>query len=64
MDESLKLKGMDREMVELLVSEELGKFMKKVSLAVIEGFSGNKLTLPETRPTARKIIAIVKEHSV
>lgn len=64
MDESLELKKLDREVVVLLVAKELNKLSQESALNTIESMSTKKYHLPDSKAWARKIIAIVKEHSV
>jgi hypothetical protein len=65
MDDSLEIKKLDREMVVLLVEGELLKLSKEASVSAVESMGSNKkFVIPDTKACARRIISIVKEHSV
>ena len=64
MDESLELKKMDRIIVELLVAKELTKLAQEAAVSTIESMATKKFTVPDTKAWARRVISIVKEHSV
>jgi len=64
MDESLEIKKLDRQMVELIVAKELNKLAQEAALEAMECFKTGKYVAPDSRGWARKIIAIVKEHSL
>jgi len=59
----LEIKKLDRQMVELLVAKELVKLSKEAAIMALEAVSSGKFKTPDTDAWARKIIAIVKEHS-
>jgi hypothetical protein len=63
MDESLEIKKLDRKNVELLVSKELLKLSEKVALAALDSLGTGKYTNPDLGPWARRIIAVINEHS-
>lgn len=65
MDDQLKLKQIDRRTVELLVAKQLTLLSQEAFIKTVESaFGDKKFTCPDTEAWARKIIAIVKEHSV
>jgi hypothetical protein len=64
MDESLELKKLDRQMVELLVAKELTKLTQEAAIFAVESMGTGKFIIPDIKAWARKIISIVKEHSV
>jgi hypothetical protein len=64
MDDSLEIKKLDRKLVELLVAKELNKLAEEAALSAIESFGTKKnVQIPDVEKWARRIIAIVKEHS-
>jgi hypothetical protein len=64
MDDSLELKKLDQAMVEILVAGEINKVTQEAALKAIDCMGTGKYQTPDLRKWARKIIAIVKEHSV
>lgn len=65
MDESLEIKNMERKIVELLVVKELNKLSKEAAMAAIDCVgTGKKYEVLDCEKWARKIISIVKEHSL
>jgi hypothetical protein len=64
MDDSLELKKLDREVVVLIVAKELNKLAEEAALAAVESIGTKKYIVPDCKTWARKIISIVKEHSV
>jgi hypothetical protein len=64
MDDSLKIKKMEREMVVLLVAKELNRLAKEAAINAIDSISTKEYIVPDSEAWARKIIAIVKEHSL
>jgi len=64
MSDDLKLKKLERDLLEQLVGMELIHLAKEIGLATSKSVRTGTLNLPDFDARARKIIAIVKEHSV
>lgn len=64
MDESLEIKKAGRERVVLLVAKELVFLSQEASIAAIESTVTGQMNIPDLKKWARRVIAIVKEHSV
>lgn len=63
-DEFLEQKSRERRMVEILVEKELINLSQESATKALETFNTGKFEVPDTESYARKIIAIVKEHSL
>ena len=64
MDKSLEVKKQERRIVEILVEKELLHFATKAAMKALDTMSTGIYETPDTEAVARKIIAIVKEHSL
>ena len=64
MDEYLEIKTNARLQLELMVALELAKLGEEITKNVDIYFKTGILNTPDNRQIARKIIAIVKEHSL
>jgi hypothetical protein len=63
-DAKRELKQLERETVVLLVAKELNKLALETAMATIESMGTKKYVAPDCKLWARRIISIVKEHSV
>ena len=64
MDEQLEIKKLDRQLVEVMIAQELDKLVKETAFKALNSFSGEKFTCPDTRVYARKLMALVSEHLI
>jgi hypothetical protein len=61
---AFQLKKNERELLEILVAEQLNNLAHEAATNVVESLSSKAYVMPDTRKWARKILAVVSEHSV
>jgi hypothetical protein len=61
---AFEIRQLDRVLVEILVASKLNELAKEAATKAVDCMGTGKYTAPDTRKWARKIISIVKEHSV